>query len=211
MTVTQDIYEAIVAGDQSAADRLVGEALSAGLPADTILGEGLVAGMTEVGKRFECGTYFVGDMMVSARAMKAGLARLRPALTVQDVKPVGKVIIGTVQGDLHDIGKNLVSVMLEGAGFQVTDLGVDVRPDKFVAVAREKGADLIALSALLTTTMTNMKGVITAVKKAEFDHPVKVLVGGAAVSPEFASQIGAAGFASDAALAAARARELIGA
>ena len=162
------------------------------------------------GKRFECGTYFVGDMMVSARAMKAGLARLRPFLASEAVKPVGKVVIGTVQGDLHDIGKNLVAVMLEGAGFQVFDLGVDVRAEKFVAAAREKGADLVALSALLTTTMTSMKGVVEALKKADLHPPVKVIVGGAAVTPEFAEKIGADGFASDAALAAARARELMG-
>ncbi len=210
MTVTHDIFEAIVAGDQTTTDRLVAQALEAGLSAETILGEGLVAGMAEVGKRFECGTYFVGDMMVSARAMKAGLARLRPLLASEAVKPVGKVVIGTVQGDLHDIGKNLVAVMLEGAGFQVFDLGVDVRAEKFVAAVREKGADVVALSALLTTTMTSMKGVVEALKKAGLHPGVKVIVGGAAVTPEFAEKIGADGFASDAALAAARARELMG-
>jgi len=211
MTVTNEIYEAIVAGDQKATDQLVAQALEAGLAAETILGEGLVAGMAEVGKRFECGTYFVGDMMVSARAMKAGLARLRPLLASQAVQPVGKVVIGTVQGDLHDIGKNLVAVMLEGAGFQVFDLGVDVKPDKFVAAVQAQGADLVALSALLTTTMTSMKGVVEALKKAGLHPQVKVIVGGAAVTPEFATTIGADGYASDAALAAARARELIGA
>ena len=210
MTVTNDIYEAIVAGDQKATDDLVAQALAAGLSAETILGEGLVAGMAEVGKRFECGSYFVGDMMVSARAMKVGLARLRPLLASEAVKPVGKVVIGTVQGDLHDIGKNLVAVMLEGAGFQVFDLGVDVRADKFVAAVQEKGADVVALSALLTTTMTSMKGVVDALKKAGLHPGVKVIVGGAAVTPEFAEKIGADGFASDAALAAARARELMG-
>lgn len=210
MTVTNEIYEAIVAGDQAATDRLVQVALDAGLPADTILGEGLVAGMAEVGTRFECGTYFVGDMMVSARAMKAGLARLRPHLASQAVQPVGKVVIGTVQGDLHDIGKNLVAVMLEGAGFQVIDLGVDVKPDKFVAAVKDQGADLVALSALLTTTMTSMKGVVEALKKAGLHPQVKVMVGGAAVTQEFATMIGADGYAADAALAAARARQLMG-
>jgi 5-methyltetrahydrofolate--homocysteine methyltransferase len=211
MTATKDIYDAIVAGDQATTDRLVAEALAGGLTADVILAEGLVAGMTEVGNRFECGEYFVGDMMVSARAMKAGLARLRPLLAKESVKPAGKVVIGTVQGDLHDIGKNLVAVMLEGAGFQVFDLGVDVKADRFVAAAREHGADVIALSALLTTTMTSMKSVVDALDKAGLHGQVKILVGGAAVTPEFAQKIGADGFAADAAVAAARARQLVGA
>jgi 5-methyltetrahydrofolate--homocysteine methyltransferase len=210
MSLTKDIFEAVVAGDQAATDRLVLQALEAGIAAEAVLGEGLIAAMTEVGARFECGEYFVPDMLVSARAMKAGMERLRPYLVARDVKPIGKVVIGTVQGDLHDIGKNLVAVMLEGAGFQVIDLGVDVRAERFVQTAREKGADLVALSALLTTTMASMQGVVDALKKAGLHGRVKVLVGGAAITQAFAEQIGADGFAPDAAMAASRARQLIG-
>ncbi len=209
MSLTQQIQIAVVEGNQGATDQLVQQALNDGHLPETILREGLIAGMTDVGHRFECGEYFVADMLVSARAMKAGMARLRPHLISSDVKPVGKVVIGTVQGDLHDIGKNLVAVMLEGAGFQVIDLGVDVRPERFVQAATEHGADVVALSALLTTTMTNMQGVVTALKKAGLDQ-VKVLVGGAAVNQAFADQIGADGFSPDAALAASHARSLVG-
>jgi len=209
MSLMEDLFNAVVSGDQSATDQHVQQALEAGTPAEEVLRDGLIAGMTEVGARFEQGEYFVADMLVSARAMKAGMARLRPHLIAGDVKPVGKVVIGTVQGDLHDIGKNLVAVMLEGAGFQVIDLGVDVRPDRFVQAASEHGADLVALSALLTTTMNAMQGVVQALKKAGLDK-VKVLVGGAAVSQDFADLIGADGFAPDAALAASHARALVG-
>jgi 5-methyltetrahydrofolate--homocysteine methyltransferase len=195
MTVTTEIYEAIVAGDQKATDQLVAQALEAGLAAETILGEGLVAGMAEVGKRFECGTYFVGDMMVSARAMKAGLARLRPLLASQAVQPVGRVVIGTVQGDLHDIGKNLVAMMLRGTGYEVDDLGVNCPPEKFKA-AVEQGARVVCCSALLTTTMPAMKGVVEAIKA--LDPKVKVVVGGAPVTREYADQIGADGYGASA-------------
>ena len=210
MSLTQDIFEAIVAGDQVGADRLVLQALEGGMPAEAVLGEGLIAAMTEVGARFECGEYFVSDMLISARAMKAAMERLRPHLVARDVKPIGTVVIGTVQGDLHDIGKNLVALMLEGAGFRVIDLGVDVRPETFVQTAREMGADLVALSALLTTTMVSMQGVVDALKIAGLHGRVKVLVGGAAITQAVADHIGADGFAPDAAMAASRARQLVG-
>ena len=144
------------------------------------------------------------DMLVSSRAMKAGMARLRPYLVAADVKPIGTVVIGTVKGDLHDIGKNLVAVMLQGAGFQVLDLGVDVSPERFVEAVRETGADLVALSALLTTTMPWMATVVEALKKAGLHGQVKVLIGGAPITQAFADQIGADGFASDAAVAPPR-------
>jgi 5-methyltetrahydrofolate--homocysteine methyltransferase len=210
MSLTKDIFEAVVAGNQAETDELVRQALEAGIPAQTVLGEGLIAAMTEVGARFECGEYFVPDMLVSARAMKAGMERLRPYLVAADVKPIGKVVIGTVKGDLHDIGKNLVAVMLQGAGFQVVDLGVDVAAERFVQAARETGADLVALSALLTTTMPWMATVVEALQKAGLHGQVKVLIGGAPITQAFADHIGADGFAPDAAVAANRAREMVG-
>jgi 5-methyltetrahydrofolate--homocysteine methyltransferase len=210
MTLTKEICEAVVVGDQVLTARLVSQALEAGVPAQAVLGEGLVAAMTEVGARFECGEYFVPDMLVSARAMKAGMERLRPYLVAAEVKPIGKVVIGTVCGDLHDIGKNLVAVMLEGAGFHVIDLGVDVAPERFVQAVKESGANLVALSALLTTTMVSMQLVVQALQKAGLRNQVKVIIGGAPITPAFADHIGADGFAPDAALAASQAKELVG-
>ena len=210
MSLTKDIFDAVVAGDQTQTAGLVKQALEAGIPAQAVLGEGLIAAMTEVGALFEKGEYFVPDMLVSSRAMKTGMERLRPHLAAADVKPIAKVVIGTVKGDLHDIGKNLVAVMLEGAGFQVIDLGVDVSPERFVQTARETGADLVALSALLTTTMPRMVTVEAALRTAGLHGQVKVLVGGAPITQAFADQIGADGFAPDAAVAASRARALVG-
>jgi 5-methyltetrahydrofolate--homocysteine methyltransferase len=210
VTIIQDIFAAVVDGDQANTDHLVEQALADGIAPRVLLGEALIAGMSEVGNRFQVGEYFVPDMLVSARAMKAGMARLRPYLVTEDIQPIGKVVIGTVQGDLHDIGKNLVAMMLEGAGFQVTDLGVNVSPERFVETAQEQGADLIALSALLTTTMGSMQSVVTAVKQAGLQGRVKVLIGGAPIRQEYADQIGADGFAPDASLAAACARSLVG-
>lgn len=210
MPVTESIRAAVVAGNQVLAAELVGQALEGGTAPEVVLGEGLIAAMTEVGTRFECGDFYVPDMLVSARAMKAGMERLRPHLVAAEVKPIGKVIIGTVKGDLHDIGKNLVSVMLQGAGFEVIDLGVDVPADRFVQAARTMGTGLVALSALLTTTMPTMQTVVEALKKAGLQGQVKVLIGGAPITPAFAERIGADGFAPDAASAAGCARELLG-
>lgn len=209
MTVTSDICEAVVNGDQALTVRLVGQALEVGIPAQTVLGEGLIAAMTEVGRRFECGEYFVPDMLVSSRAMKAGMERLRPHLVAADVKPIGKVVIGTVKGDLHDIGKNLVAVMLQGAGFQVIDLGVDVAPERFVQAVKESGANLVALSALLTTTMPSMQAVVQALRKAGLRDQVKILIGGAPITSAFAEHIEADDFAPDAAVAAHHAKVLV--
>jgi 5-methyltetrahydrofolate--homocysteine methyltransferase len=210
MSLTDDIFDSVVAGDQTQTSSLVQQALDEGLAAEVVLGEGLIAAMSEVGARFECGDYFVPDMLVSARAMKAGMDRLRPALIASEVKPIGKVVVGTVKGDLHDIGKNLVAVMLQGAGFEVIDLGVDVAAERFVQCAQESGAGLIALSALLTTTMGSMQGVVDGLNKAGLHGRVKVLIGGAPITQAYADKIGADGFAPDAAVAATRARELIG-
>ncbi|MEP7357123.1 MAG: corrinoid protein [Anaerolineales bacterium] len=210
MSLTENIFDAVVAGDQTETDTLVKQALEAGIPAETVLREGMIPAMTEVGSRFEGGEYFIPDMLVSARAMKIGMERLRPYLVAADVKPIGKVVIGTVKGDLHDIGKNLVAVMLQGAGFQVLDLGVDVSAQRFVEAARETGADLVALSALLTTTMPWMATVVEELQKAGLHGQVKVLIGGAPITQAYADHIGADGFAPDASAAASRARQLVG-
>lgn len=209
MTIQDDIFTAIVDGNSSAADRLVAEALAAGANAETLLQGTLVPAMAEVGARFQAGEYFVSEMLVSAQAMKAGLKHLRPHLVSAETKPIGTVVIGTVKGDLHDVGKNLVGMMLEGAGFKVIDLGVDVAPARFVGAVTESGAGLVALSALLTTTMLNMKAVVDALRANAATQGVKVLIGGAPLSQEFADKIKADGFAPDAAAAATRAKALI--
>jgi 5-methyltetrahydrofolate--homocysteine methyltransferase len=202
MTINQDIFTAVVDGDSPATDRLVQEALAGGMPAQEVLQDVLIPAMAEVGARFAAGDYYVSEMLVSAQAMKAGLRHLRPLLTTAAVEPVGSVVIGTVKGDMHDIGKNLVAMMLEGAGFHVIDLGVDVPVQRFVQATQENGAEVVALSALLTTTMLAMRGVVEALRAQDPAGRVKVLIGGAPVTQEFADQIGADGFAPDAAAAA---------
>lgn len=210
MNLKQAIYDAVVAGDAPTTDRLVVQALEAGIPAEELLREALVAAMGKVGDLFECGDYYVSEMLISAQAMKAGMAHLRPRLTAQAIEPIGKVVIGTVKGDLHDIGKNVVAMMLEGAGFQVFDLGVNVPPERFVQTAKETGADLVAVSALLTTTMPEMRAVVEALRAAGLPRRIKVIVGGAPLTQDFADEIGADGFAPDAAAGANRARQLVG-
>lgn len=210
MDTIDAIFDGVVSGNQSAVEANVRAALDEGIPAKTILDDGLVDAMAEVGDRFEEGRYFVPEMLVAARAMKAGLTILREKLVEGDVKPAGKVVIGTVQGDIHDIGKNLVGMMLEGAGFEIIDLGVNVAPASF-AEAAENGADIIAMSALLTTTMPNMVKVMDALQQAQVRDKVKVIVGGAPVTDDFAKRIGADGFAKDASQAATLAASLVGA
>ena len=204
----QKIFQGIVDGKQELVPEAVEAALQAGVPARTILDEGMLAAMAEVGRQFEEGECYVPEMLISARAMKAGLARLQPSLKQTDVKAVGRVAIGTVKGDLHDMGKNLVGMMLEGAGFTVKDLGVDVTPEVFVAAADE--VDVIGLSALLTTTMGQMKNTLEALEAAGKRPKVKVIVGGAPVTESFARNIGADGYAPDASRAVALAKSLIG-
>ncbi len=210
MTFQQDIYEAILNGDSREAEEGVIAALAAGLPAEALLREALIAAMTEVGARFECGEYYVAEMLVSAHAMKAGLKHLRPHLTAAAVEPIGTVVIGTVKGDLHDIGKNLVAMMLEGAGFRVIDLGVNVPAERFAQAVREAEVDIVALSALLTTTMNAMQSVVETLVRQGLRERVKVLIGGAPITQAFADHIGADGFAPDASAAATRARQLLG-
>ena len=205
----KQVYEAIVEGDMAGTSAKVQVALDAGSPAEDILKRGLVPAMTEVGRRFEEGEYFVPEMLISARAMQSGLAILKPLLVASDVQATGKVVIGTVQGDLHDIGKNLVGMMLEGAGFELVDLGTDVRAEQFVQAVQDHGPDLVAMSALLTTTMPSMKTTIDALTDAGVRDQVKVIIGGAPVTEDYAAAIGADGFATDASRAATLASGLI--
>ena len=202
------IYEAILEGDMGSAAELVQDALDAGIPAPEILHDGMIEAMGEVGRLFEEGDYFVPEMLIAARAMKSGLTVLRPHLIESGVEPVGKVVIGTVQGDLHDIGKNLVAMMLEGAGFEIIDLGTDVAPDQFVEAVQD-GVDVLGLSALLTTTMPSMTSTVEAIEAAGLREQVKIIVGGAPVTSEFASRIGADGYAADASQAVTLANSLI--
>ena len=209
MSMLDDLCQSVIEGNRNQTQELVKEAIVKNVPAEQILKEGLIRAMAEVGHKFECGEYFVPEMLIAARAMQSGLSLLRPYLITAKVQAIGKVIIGTVQGDLHDIGKNLVAMMLEGAGFEVIDLGVDVSPEKYVHAVKEHHPDLVACSALLTTTMPRMKDIIDALKVNGLRDQVKVLIGGAPVTENFANQIGADACALDAASASARAKELI--
>lgn len=203
------LYNAILEGGVAGAKDGALAALDSGLEPGMILSEGMIAAMTEVGKRFEDGEYFVPEMLISARAMQAGLNLLKPHLVGTDVKPAGKIVIGTVKGDLHDIGKNLVGLMLEGAGFEIIDLGVDVSPEKFVETIAAEHADIVALSALLTTTMLNMKTTVEAIQQAGLRDKVKVMIGGAPITQDYANQIGADGFSPDASRAVTVAKSLL--
>jgi 5-methyltetrahydrofolate--homocysteine methyltransferase len=209
--VIQEIFDAVIEGENQLVPAKVNEALAAGLEPAEILNQGMIDAMAEVGRRFEEGDFFVPEMLIAARAMQSGMAILKPHLQQSDVKSSGKIAIGTVKGDLHDIGKNLVSMMLEGAGFEVTDLGTDVSPEKFVATVQEGGHDIVALSALLTTTMPNMKATIDALTRAGLRERVKVMIGGAPVTESYAQQIGADGFSPDASRAVHMAKSLVAA
>ena len=199
----------MIDGDAVGVKNAVESALQSGSIAEDLLNHGLIAAMKEVGRLFEEGEYFVPEMLISARAMQAGMGILRPILVAQDIKPKGKVVIGTVQGDLHDIGKNLVSMMLEGAGFQVIDLGTDCPPEKFLAAIREHQPDIVGMSALLTTTMTNMKKTLKHLEENNIRQQVKVIIGGAPVTQQYADEIRADGFAADANQAAFLASQLM--
>lgn len=206
MTTLDDLRQSVIDGEEERTESLVKKLMAEGLPPEQILKGGLIAAMTEVGRLFEAGEYYVPEMLISARAMKSGLTLLRPQLAAANVQAVGKVVIGTVQGDLHDIGKNLVGMMLEGAGFEVIDLGVDVSAQKFVDAVKEHQPDLIGCSALLTTTMPRMKDVVEALKRSGLRDNVKVMIGGAPITDKYAHDIGADLYAPDAASAAVRAK-----
>jgi 5-methyltetrahydrofolate--homocysteine methyltransferase len=210
MAALEELREAVAEGQVKPAVAAVTQGLVEGIPAGTLLQEGLIAAMRQVGQLYEEGEIFVPEMLVAARAMSAALAVLKPHLVSQGVESSGKVAIGTVKGDLHDIGKNLVAMMLEGSGFEIVDLGVDVPAEKFVEAIRA-GANVVAMSALLTTTMTNMQGIIRAIEAAGLRDKAKILVGGAPITKAYADEIGADGYATDASSAVRMLREVLAA
>lgn len=209
MSQIEDIYQAVLNGEKSETIELVQCALDAAINASEILQSGLIAAMGEVGRLFEEGDYFVPEMLIAARAMQAGLEILKPFLVASGVEPIGKVVIGTVKGDLHDIGKNLVAMMLEGAGFDIVDLGVDVAPERFIEAIQDD-VDIVGLSALLTTTMPNLVNTIQAIQEVGLRDSVKIIVGGAPVTADYARKIGADGYAADAGQAVKVAKSLLG-
>ena len=200
--VIEKIYQGVLNGEREVVVEAVREAIDAKVLAETILKEGMMRAMAETGRLFEEGEYFVPELLIAARAMQGGMDLLKPLLVAAEIEPVGRIVIGTVKGDLHDIGKNLVSMMLEGAGFEVIDLGSDVDAEKFVDAVKTNQAHIVGMSALLTTTMTNMPVVIQALKNAGLRDGVKVMIGGAPVTKAYADQIGADGYAPDASQAA---------
>ncbi|MBN1918237.1 MAG: corrinoid protein [Verrucomicrobia bacterium] len=214
MSTLEDLSNAIIKGNISVpakSDELVKRALDEGVSVRDILEKGMIAGMSVVGERFKKCEVYVPEVLIAARAMKAAMAVLKPLLAESDIEPVGTVVIGTVKGDLHDIGKNLVAMMLEGAGFNVIDAGIDVTPEKFIEAAQKAGAQVVAMSALLTTTMPGMKTTIDAIKAAGLTGTIKTVIGGAPVTQAYADQIQADGFAPDAASAVDKIKELIAA
>ncbi len=208
--ILEKIASKLYEGDEGSVAELVQEALDQGMGAGEVLSGGLIAGMDEVGKDFKAGDLFVPEVLIAARAMHAGMAVLRPLLAEGDVPSAGKYVIGTVEGDLHDIGKNLVRMMLEGAGFETVDLGTDVKADAFVDAVREHQPKVVGMSALLTTTMVNMRGTIEALAEAGLRDSLKIMIGGAPVTAAFAEEIGADAYAPDAASAVDVARSLAG-
>jgi len=207
--ILQTIQEKVIEGETTEVVTCVKEALQKGLPADRILNESLITAMNEVGQRFEKGEFYIPEMLIAARTMQAALAILKPSLTQSGMRAKGRVVIGTVMGDLHEIGKNLVATMLEGAGFEIIDLGTDVPPEKFVAAVRDQQVDIVGISALLTTTMNAMRRTIEALEKAGLRQKVKIMIGGAPVTEAFAKEIGADGYSPDASRAVTLARTLM--
>ena len=209
MEILKDIANALIAGDDEKVAERVALAIRSDLPTTEILDDGLIAGMNVVGDRFRKHAMFLPEVLLAARAMAAGVKILKPLLIAEEIPSRGKVVLGSVQGDLHDIGKNLVGIMLEGAGFEVVDLGVDVPAERFIDTAVSEGASIIGVSSLLTTTMTQMKGVVDLVDERGLSEQVKVIVGGAPLSAEFARSIGARGYAYDAASAVEQVQALM--
>lgn len=210
MELLQKISEELQKGNYEEVPKLVQEALNANIPPSKILSDGLVAGMDVVGEKFRRDEFFMPEVLISARAMKAGMDILRPKLIETGVKLAGKIVLGTVKGDLHDIGKNLVGMLMEGAGFQVIDLGIDVPSERFVEAVKMNRPNILGLSSLLTTTMPKMKEIIESLVEAGVRGKVKVMVGGAPVTEKFAKDVGADAYAPEAASAVEKARELIG-
>jgi 5-methyltetrahydrofolate--homocysteine methyltransferase len=210
MSTIEELKEAVCEGQAKVAVAKVTQGLAEGLSAGTLLQDGLISAMAAVGQLYEEGEIFVPEMLVAARAMSGALGVLKPHLVEQGVKSAAKVAVGTVQGDLHDIGKNLVAMMLEGSGYEIVDLGVDVPPEKFIEAIRD-GARVVAMSALLTTTMTNMKRIVDAIKDAGLREQTVIIVGGAPITKAYADEIGADGYASDASSAVRMLREVLAA
>jgi len=210
MADLQALAEAVINGRKDEAEQLAQAAIDEGVDPAAILNQGLIAGMSVVGEKFKNNEFYVPEVLIAARAMKTAMEKLRPLLVAGGVQPVAKVVIGTVKGDLHDIGKNLVAMMLEGGGFGIIDRGVDVAPEAFVAAVNEEGANIVAMSALLTTTMPSMKDTVDALVKAGVRDRVKVMIGGAPLTQNYADEIGADGYAPDAASAVDMARQLVG-
>ncbi len=209
MSILEQLAENVIAGNAAKVEEFTQSALAEAIAPEEILNKGLIAAMDVVGVKFRNNEFYVPEMLIAARAMKAGIKLLRPRLVETGIKPIGRFVIGTVKGDLHDIGKNLVSMMMEGAGFEVIDLGVDVAADKFIAAVKEYQPDIVGLSALLTTTMLNMKETIAAMQSAGVRDQVKVVIGGAPVTRQYAEEIQADGFATDAATAVDLAKALL--
>jgi 5-methyltetrahydrofolate--homocysteine methyltransferase len=210
MDVLNQISESLQKGDDARVRELTQQAIDDGVSAGKILNQGLLAGMDVVGQKFGANEIFLPEVLLAARAMNAGMELVKPLLIADDVPSLGKVVIGTVKGDLHDIGKNLVGIMLKGAGFEVIDLGADVPAERFVESAKAEGAKVVGLSALLTTTMSGMKDVVQLVRSEGLSDQVKVIIGGAPVSQQFADDIGADGYGYDAANAVSLVKSLIG-
>ncbi|HDZ26640.1 hypothetical protein LCGC14_0885780 [marine sediment metagenome] len=210
MTILEDIGLSVERGDETSVGELTQKALSEGISPGEILNKGLVAGMDVVGERFKKNEIFIPEVLVSARAMKEGMKIVKPLLGDEIAGSRGKVVIGTIKGDLHDIGKNIVGMLLEGAGFEVTDLGTDVTKEQFMEVVEKEGVDIIGMSALLTTTMTYMKEVIQSVEDANLKGKVKVIIGGAPITQSYAEEIKADGYAPDAASAVDLVKSLLG-
>jgi len=209
MDLLKELAENVIKGQAPKTEELTQKALDEKISPADILNKGLVAGMDVVGEKFKNNEFYVPEVLIAARAMKTAMKLLRPKLIESGIEPVGKFVVGTVKGDLHDIGKNLVSMMLEGAGFEVIDLGVDVTPEKFINAAKENNAKIIGMSALLTTTMLNMKSTIEELKKQGLKQQISVIIGGAPVTQNYADEIGADGYAPDAASAVTEVKRLL--
>ncbi|MBE7555616.1 MAG: corrinoid protein [Anaerolineales bacterium] len=203
------LYNAVIDGERAEVQQVVPRLLARDIPPDVILYEAMIPAMQEIGRQFESGSCFVPEMLVAAHAMQAGLDILKPLLAQTDIQPVARAAIGTIQSDIHDIGKNLVIMMLQGAGFEVVDLGVNTPPDKFIQAIKE-GAQLVGMSALLTTTMVNIPATIQKISEAGLRDRVKIIIGGAPITQEFADHAGADGFAADASQAVTVAKALLG-
>ena len=210
MAILEDLAAEVIKGDAEAAKTLTEEALSKELSAEEILNMGLVAGMDVISEQFKNNEIFIPEVLVAARAMKAGMQIIRPLLAEANVEPLGKIIIGTCGGDLHDIGKNIVAMLLEGAGFEVVDLGADVPKEKFIEFAKKENPDVLGMSALLTTTMVFMKDMIEALEESGLKDKIKVIIGGAPITQSYADEIRADGYAPDAASAVDLVKSVMG-